>query len=701
MHGLAVVTVEGIGSTETRLHPVQERLAKAHGSQCGFCTPGIIMSMYALLRNKNKINYDDIETALQGNLCRCTGYRPIIEGFKSFIEEWELSYLKDNNKSSCAMGENCCKVKTKSNEYEPKLFNTSEFQPKDRTQEPIFPPELKLTDYDQVNVIFRGKYVTWVKPTTLKDLLLLKKEFPFSKIIAGNTEIGVEVKFKNRKYPILISPVCIKEINDCVIDETGIKIGAAVTLSDTINFLNNEIERNVERMKVLKAIKHMLHWFAGNQIRNVATIVGNVITASPISDLNPILLASSSKLNVVSHAKGHREVQIDTNFFKSYRKVALEEDEIVISINIPFTKKRQYFKAYKQARRRDDDISIVTAAFNVTFEDQNNIVKNAKLCFGGMAPTTICAINSSYSIIGMPWNKKLLKLTFDSLTQELELNNSSPGGMAEYRKSLCLSLFFRFYLYVSQKLSCNDDSSIGNQDCGVQEIRCMEPQSTQCFELKLNSKNSYDVVGYPIPHTSALKQAAGEAIYCDDIPSIEGELYLSLVFSAESHAKIISVDASKALSQPDVVAFISALDLPEACNKMGPILKDEEIFSSQIVTSRACVIGAIVAKSENAAKKAKFLVSVVYEPLEPVIVTIEDAIKHQSFFNGYPRKFEKGNVKEVFDNAQYIKEGYVRSGAQEHFYLETISAFAIRREDELEIISTTQNPADIAVSISK
>lgn len=697
MHGLAVTTVEGIGSTQDRLHPVQERIAKAHGSQCGFCTPGIVMSMYALLRNKTKIDYNDLETALQGNLCRCTGYRPIIEGFKTFTKGWAQNYVK--NTGLCAMGKDCCKMKTSEKTENQNLFNKSEFQPYSPSQEPIFPPELKVKDdYTQHNLLFKGQNVTWIRPKSLKDLLLLKKEYPCGKIIAGNTEVGIEMKFKNKKYPVLISPMFIKEMNVCVTSKTGVKIGAAVSLTETNNFLREEISKNKENAQVIEAIRDMLHWFAGNQIRNVATIVGNVVTASPISDLNPIFLASSSKLYVSSYLRGEREIIIDSNFFEGYRKVALKEDEVITSIEISFTKQRQFFKAYKQARRRDDDISIVTAAFNVVLEEQNNLIKEVKLCFGGMAPTTICATKSSEKIIGMQWDRNLLKVVFDSLSEELELDSSAPGGMAEYRKSLCLSLFFRFYLYVNQKV-INGFTKSNTDICGIQEIRCGEPKSSQCFEIKNNDRKPYDTIGQPIIHTSALKQATGEAIYCDDMPKIEGELYLTLIFSDKSFAKIKSVDASKALLEPDVVSFISAHDLSEECNKMGSIFKDEEIFSREIVTSRACVIGAIIAKSESAARQAKQLVTVTYESLEPTIISIEDAIKHESFFSGYPRTLSKGNIKQAFDNAKYVQEGYIRSAAQEHFYLETMSAFAVRKEDELEIIATTQNPAEIAVSI--
>ncbi|XP_022116167.2 xanthine dehydrogenase [Pieris rapae] len=708
VHGMAVTTVEGIGSTEDKLHPVQERIAKAHGSQCGFCTPGIVMSMYALLRTKNIIDYNDIDAALQGNLCRCTGYRPIIEGFKTFMEEWEYQYDVQSdgkqNKSPCMMGKDCCRVNNGENkENESRLFNKSEFTPYSPSQEPIFPPELKVNsnEYDSILTFFRTSNMAWIRPVTVEELLVLKKQFPNSKLVAGNTEVGVEVKFKKMVYPILISPLLLKELNFIRLTEEGIEIGAATTLTEVMSFMTDFITKDKERGKTFDAIKDMLHWFAGTQIRNTASLVGNIITASPISDLNPILLASSASLIVKSLDRGERKVLIDSSFFKGYRKVDLSDDEVVLSVQIPFTNKDQCIKAYKQAKRREDDISIVTTAFYIEFEKDNLNIVDAKLCFGGMAPTTVCAIKTSNLMKHKSWDEDLLTSVFDSLTEEFQLDSSVPGGMAEYRKSLCLSLFFRFYLHVLETRSINGTRPSNYNLSGSNQIAALHPKSSQCFEIKNNSRNVYDAVGKPIVHMSALKQATGEAIYCDDLPPMEEELYLVLVFSKESHAKIKSIDASQALSMPGVVAFFSASDITKGHNKMGAVVKDEEVFAEDIVTSRSCVIGAVVAKTEQIARKAKELVSITYEKLEPVIVTIEDAIAHGSYFPDTYRELVHGDVSESFKQSEQIKDGYVRLGAQEHFYLETVSAFAVRKEDELEIICSSQNPAEVALTVSE
>lgn len=696
MHGLAVTTVEGIGSTESKLHPVQERIAKAHGSQCGFCTPGIVMSMYALLRNNNKIQYDDIETALQGNLCRCTGYRPIIEGFKTFMEGWEKHYTNGDDRSPCMMGKDCCRNKQEA--VDNQLYIKSDFRPYDPTQEPIFPPELKLCkDYEESYLVFQNENVVWVRPNTLQELLMLKSKFPESKIVMGNTEIGVEMKFKKKTYPVLLSPSSIADMNFCHVTDEGIVVGGTTTLTDLLSFLKEEIAKDCYKSKTFESIKEMLHWFAGTQVRNVASLVGNIVTASPISDLNPILMASSAKLKVSSLKRGIREIIVNEDFFKGYRTTAIENDEVVLSVVIPFTGKKQFVKAYKQARRRDDDISIVTAAFNVKLNDAN-VVSEAKLCFGGMGPSTKCALKSSSLLIGRHWDQSLLRSSLDCLTEELQLDISVPGGMADYRKSLCLSLFFRFYLHVLQQIPTNGYKIEKGILSGLDEIPFREPTGSQYFEIVNKDRAKTDAVGIPIHHASALKQATGEAIYCDDLPHLEGELYLTLVFSSEPHAEIKSIDASKALSTPGVVAFLSAADLEEECNKMGPIFKDEDIFAKKVVTSRACVIGAVVATSEKAARRAKDLVVVDYEKLTPVIVSLEDAIAHNSYFSGYPKKLVKGDVKTAFELSSHIAKGKIRSGAQEHFYLETISAYAVRKEDELEVVSTSQNPSEVAVS---
>lgn len=289
VHGMSVTTVEGIGNTRTKLHPVQERLAKAHGSQCGFCTPGIVMSMYALLRSIPKPTMKDMEIAFQGNLCRCTGYRPIIEGYKTFTKEFE-----------CAMGEKCCKNQKngcsseKEDEERDELYYINHWAPHNPTQEPIFPPELQVSDaLDKRSIVFHGKRVTWYRPNNINDLLALKLQHPNAKIIVGNTEVGVEIKFKHFHYPVMIMPNQIPEMNKIDIRDDGVEFGASVTLMDIDKIFGQLIDKLPEhKTRLFKASVNMLHYFAGKQIRNVAALGGNIMTGSPISDMIPVCSAA-------------------------------------------------------------------------------------------------------------------------------------------------------------------------------------------------------------------------------------------------------------------------------------------------------------------------------------------------------------------------------------------------------------------------
>ncbi|XP_053612795.1 xanthine dehydrogenase [Plodia interpunctella] len=716
MHGLAVTTVEGIGSTRTKLHPVQERIAKAHGSQCGFCTPGIVMSMYTLLRSCRHIKYADIEVAFQGNLCRCTGYRAIIEGYKTFIEDWEMQQASNGanghtngQKGVCGMGKDCCRNKKEDDKSETQyIFDRSSFLPYDPSQEPIFPPELKLSDfYDTQFLVYKGPKVTWYRPIELNTILRLKEQYNNAKIIVGNTEVGVEVKFKHCIYPTVIMPTCIPEMNEIVENEYGLTIGASVTLMDMETKFTEYINVLPKyKTRTLLTIKQMLNWFAGKQIRNVAAVGGNIMTGSPISDLNPILMSLKVKLNLLSKEEGHRSVLMDETFFTGYRRNVVKPNEILLSIEIPFSRKYQYLKAYKQAKRREDDISIVTSAVNVEFEDNTNVIKNIVIAYGGMAPVTKIASKTSHALIGEKWNEEMLEKAYSCLLEELPLPPSVPGGNVQFRQALTMSLFLKTYLAIAKQMSLDyihKDLIKPYHSSGAEQFHGSLPKSSQYFELVGDKQVKSDAVGRPIQHMSAYKQTTGEAIYCDDMPIAENELYLAFVLSTKAHAILKSVDPTKALEQRGVVAFYSAKDLTPDQNKIGPIFHDEELFVSEKVTSQGQTIGVVVAEDQATAQAAARMVKIQYEELQPIIVTMEDAIKYNSFYPQYPKSIRRGDVKAVFENPEYVViETQCRMGGQEHFYLETHAAFAIpkREDDEIEVFCSSQHPSEIAKLVS-
>jgi len=391
---------------------------------------------------------------------------------------------------------------------------------------------------------------------------------------------------------------------------------------------------------------------------------------------------------------------MDDTFFTGYRKNILNSVEILQSILIPYLKEDEYFWGFKQAKRRDDDIAIVNAGMLVRFEVGTNVIQHIALAFGGMAPTTVMARTTASSLIGHPWNEDVVQEASKTLIEDLPLAPGAPGGMIEFRRSLTLSFFFKFYMIVQEKLNLklpfikplpkNYQSATKVYHRGV-------PKSTQLSQIVPADQSDYDLVGKPIPHVSGMKQASGEAVYVDDMPKFENELYLALVLSTRAHAKILKINPTEALQQEGVVDFVSAKDLTKEQNKVGCIIHDETVFADEKVTCIGHVIGAIVAKDQGTAQRAAKMVKVEYEDISPIVVTIQDAIKHSSYYNDWIRNMKNGDVEKGFSESDHILEGEMYLGGQEHFYLETQATVALPKleDGEMEIFCSTQNPAEI------
>ncbi|KAK8737718.1 hypothetical protein OTU49_004207 [Cherax quadricarinatus] len=718
VHGLAVTTVEGIGSTTTGLHAVQDRISRAHGSQCGFCTPGIVMSMYTLLRNNPKPSMADLDEYFTGNLCRCTGYRPILEGFRGLTTDaaagcGKTDCCKLRGSQSCnevvdeKVNDVTNSVNGETTEACNLLYDEMQFQPYDPSQEIIFPPELKIRDdLDKQYLEVRGPRVIFYRPVSLSQLLELKNLYPDAKIIVGNTEVGVEVKFKNQVYPVLINPTKVEELTSVQVKETGIVFGASVTLTTLEDTLHTEVNIKPEyQTRVFSAILEMLRWFAGKQIRNTAAIGGNIMTGSPISDLNPLLMAAGSILTLHSQVRGARQVVMDQHFFTGYRRNTVQPDEVLLSVHIPYTRQDEYFLGYKQARRRDDDIAIVNAGFRVRLQPGSSEVARLDLAFGGMAPTTVMALTTMKELVGRRWDSSLLEAATSLLLQDLPLDPSAPGGMVEYRRALTLSFFFKFYLSVRGRLSESLPQEV--TPLTQEEKRAIHlhqhtvPHSTQLFQKVPEGQISIDSIGRPMTHTSALKQATGEAVYVGDMPSFTNQLHAALVLSSRAHANILSIDESEALKVEGVERFFCARDLPGERNVTGCIASDEEVFASKTVKCVGQVVGLVVARDQVTAQRAAKLVKIQYQNIEPVIITIQDAIREKSWLDHWT--IRNGDVETAFKSSDHVLEGEMHMGGQEHFYLETNSHLAVPKceDGEMELFSSSQSPTNTQILVAK
>jgi xanthine dehydrogenase/oxidase len=768
--------------------------------RCGFCTPGIVMSLYALIRNSYdpaskefRLTSNDIELEghLDGNLCRCTGYKPILQAAKTFITEdlngkvvisgssppagvefeyhcSEIPYRSESNangplksKGSCGRPGGCCRDKPPSEESSDstslrrssssetpisspdedlatdvsgaaygKAIKSNEKISGDGTQvegtkatsqldspvssgkkekkgfpqysfasylphtELIFPPALRK--HEKVALYYGNSTQIWLRPVSLEQLLLIKDAYPSAKLVGGSSEVQVEVRFKNSSFPISVYVSDIEElrgielpkIEEELLSLRELVLGANAPLTEVERVCKELYGKIGQRASVLEAARKQLRYFAGRQIRNVASLAGNIATASPISDMNPVFMASNTFVTAQSKRKGAFTLPMST-FFTAYRTTTLPEDAIITSIHIPLPPPgiREVTKAYKQAKRKDDDIAIVTSSFRVRLDDKG-LVSDISLSYGGMAPKTVLATESMKKLLGKKWHSSTtLDAAMVSLAHEFDLAYGVPGGMATYRKTLAISLFFRFWHEVIA------DFKLGEVDPDlINEIHRGISDGTR------DNYNPHEqrVVGKQIPHLSALKQTTGEAEYVDDMPPQNRELFGAMVLSQRAHAKLVEVDWTPALSPGLALGYVDKHSIPAEANLWGSVVKDEPFFADDEVCSQGQPIGLVYAETALQAQAAARAVKIVYEDL-PTILTIDEAIKANSFFK-YGKMLKKGVALEekmdiVWEKCDRVFEGVTKIGGQEHFYLETNAALVIPNKEEksFEVWSSTQN----------
>src|SRR5256714_9427932 len=384
MAGRDIVTIEGVANG--KLHPVQRTMVENHGSQCGYCTPGFVMSLFEGYYRKNLKTRAQLDEQLAGNLCRCTGYRPI---------------------NAAAAESFACKIEN--DPFETPLKNGA-------------------LDLDSVHYALNGE--KFLRPTRLSELFVFMGENPGAHLIAGATELGLDITKRFRKFPTLISVEAVPELTEIHSTEKEWRIGGAATLTAIQEKLGAEYP----------ALGDMLYLFGSRQIRNRATMGGNLVTASPIGDSAPVLFALDASVVLASAAR-ERTLPLE-QFFVGYRKTALEPGEVLKTIILPRIKNRRT-KFYKVTKRREMDISTVAGCFTIEL-DGKNIVKHARVAYGGVALTPVRARKTEEALIGNKWDSKTLMSILPMLEREFE-PISDVRGSKSYRQRLVPSLFEKFF----------------------------------------------------------------------------------------------------------------------------------------------------------------------------------------------------------------------------------------------------------------
>ena len=380
VHGKQLITVEDL-KHRGELHHVQQAMVDNHASQCGFCTPGFVMSLFALEKQQQTFSVAQTQHALSGNLCRCTGYRPIMDAAKAIC---------------------------------------------DAPQPDQFDADARLT-LDKLRAISGTG-----EPVSIDELAERYLAQPDARLVAGGTDLALEVTQRYQRLPELISLSHIPGLKVITLTGQAIHIGAAAPLSDCMPVLHDEFPEFGE----------LLERFASQQIRNQGTFGGNIANGSPIGDGGPVLLALGASL-LLRRGAEQRELPLD-KFFLGYRKTALQPGEFIEQIRIPRNSGvARQLRIYKVSKRLEDDISAVCAALHI--EVQKGVVIHARVAFGGMAEVAKRAISCEAQLLGQPWQTA----TIERACQALELDYtpiSDFRASREYRMQVAKNLLRRCHI---------------------------------------------------------------------------------------------------------------------------------------------------------------------------------------------------------------------------------------------------------------
>ena len=328
--GKQLILVEDLISKDNSLHPVQKAMVNYHGSQCGFCTPGFVMSLFSMFKNHSRFNDNVIKDSIAGNLCRCTGYQPIIKAAKSLNNKNKIDHFTKNKESVITL--------------------------------------LKKINNETIAIYKKDK--KYFAPRYVQELKKILKENINSHLLSGGTDLSLLVTKERKDINSIVYMNSIDELNYIKNNNKYIEVGASTPLIELESYIKKYYP---DFTKILKR-------YGSPQIRNVATVAGNIATASPIGDCLPLLLSLNAQV-VLQDFKKTKIFFLD-DFFISYRKTKLKKEQFIHSIRIPLLKDNT-FKAYKVSKRFDDDISSVCAAFNL--EIVRNKVRSVRIAYGGMA----------------------------------------------------------------------------------------------------------------------------------------------------------------------------------------------------------------------------------------------------------------------------------------------------------------------------
>ncbi|XP_022729336.1 indole-3-acetaldehyde oxidase-like isoform X1 [Durio zibethinus] len=732
VNGCSITTAEGVGNSKGGFHPIQERFAGFHASQCGFCTPGMCVSFFSALVNADKTNrpeprpgfskltVSEAEKAIAGNLCRCTGYRPIADACKSFAADVDMEDL----------GLNSFWKKGESDEV--KLSRLPSYN--NCTANSKFPEFLKMEIRAGAGLVSEGH--RWYGPTSVEQLQSLLEMDEDNggtsmKIVVGNTGTGYYKEL--RCYERYIDLKYIPELSIIRKDQTGIEIGAAVTISRAIKALREENEYEFHRgQMVFKRIADHMEKIATAFVRNSGSVGGNLIMAQRKqfpSDIATILLSVGTLVNIMT---GQKLEKLTLEEF--LEMPPLHSKSVLLSIKIPCWESRNkdtssetdtklLFETYRASPRPlGNALPYLNAAFLAEISLCSNstgfMLNNCQLAFGAYGTKhSIKATKVEEFLTGKVLSVGVLydAIKFLGTTITPEDGISSPA----YRSSLVVGFLFEFLSPLIDTPAEISNGWLTGYNCAKWFIDSKLKQNNGQFdEIKLptllssakqviQSSKEYHPVGEAIPKTGAAIQASGEAVYVDDIPSPSNCLHGAFIYSTEPLARLKGIKFNPGWSPDGVAALITVKDIPGENVGCVTVFGNEPLYADEVAQCAGDRIAFVVADTQKHADLAANLAVIDYdkENLEPPILSVEEAVERCSFLE-VPSLLcpeQVGDFSKGMAEADHqILSAKLKLGSQYYFYMETQTALAVPDEDNCIVVYTSnQSPEFTHDTIAK
>ncbi|KAI9452620.1 molybdopterin binding aldehyde oxidase/xanthine dehydrogenase [Russula earlei] len=608
INGKHVVTIEGINMPEG-LNPIQAAMKEESATQCGFCTPGFIMSLTGFCLSHKAPSIPNVIAAIDGNICRCTGYKSIERAAA------RVAQLLQERK------EEAPEVFAAQHHLLPAWFEA-------------IPKRLRVLSFNL-------------------DGHLHEKDRP--QLVGGGTDLYVQKHDAMRDASIrfTLDDTSLKGItregNTCI-------IGAATTVT--------ELNESAILQAHFPAWKQYIKLISSTPIRNIATIAGNIVNASPIGDLTVLLLALDATV-VLRKEEEQREVLLQ-QFYKGYKQLDKQPEEYVEQVRFELPDDHTRFHFEKISKRTHLDIASVNTAICVT--TSNGVISKARLSAGGVGPTPALLRKTSSYLEGKQVTVALVHEAIEMMQAEIA-PISDARGTAAYKRLLLGQLIKAHFLQLFPELEAK--------------------QSLCAFVAKT----------YYMKNIDSNTHVRGESIYLDDMPVLEGTLYAAAFDSPVAHGKLIALDMEAALQTAGVVRILTCKDVTGE-NQIGGIVQDEPLFADHHVHFCGMPIALVIAETVHAAREAVKKIKATIEPL-PVITDPRVAAAQGELIIP-PRTFKLGDSTHALQDCAYVFSGVADTNGQEHLYIETQGAYAVPLENGVvRVYSSTQAPTAVQRCITK